>query len=889
MAMTPEQYQQVKQLFHAALERLPGERPAFLDAACAGSRALRQAVEQLLAAHEQAASFIEAPALQAAAPLFITEATEAAAAVEGRCIGPYRIIGALGHGGMGAVYLAARADDQYRKQVAIKLIRRGLDTQEIIRRFIGERQILADLDHPNIARLLDGGTTPDGLPYIVMEFVEGLPLIEHCDRRRLTTVERLKLFRSVCAAVHYAHQNLVIHRDIKPSNILVTADGMAKLLDFGIAKLLQADAAEQGGEATRTGLRALTPEYASPEQIRGERMTTASDVYSLGVVLYQLLTGLRPYRLKTDDPLEISRAVCEQQPEKPSQAMADGGLRMADSGERSVALSSRLRNPDNESPLIRGLSKPQAASRNPKFLRGDLDNIILTAMRKEPQRRYASVEQFADDIRRSMEGLPVLARQDTFGYRAAKFIRRNKALAAAAALIALTLVAGIIATAWQARRAAEQSRLATEQRDRARLEQAKAERINAFLQQMLAYANPSWYAPGKDKRRDLTVLEALDEAARRIDQELSEQPEIKAEIHTTIGDTYRALGRLQSAEAHFTAALELRRALFGDRHVKVAESLYYLGGVKTLQGDWQVGEQLYRDALAIQRAMPNEGNNLPYMLLDLGNLLLTKGDTQAAALFGEALEIFRSKYGEAHTTVAIAREYLGMAYQERGDDERAQDEFEAALGVYEQTPGSLAAVSLLRLGEIHISRRQYQEGEALIHRALDQYAWRYGEKHFLALGARNYLVYLALERGDYRTAKREIGKSLRIARQVPAEERSEPHIGEAFAAVLNKTGQPARAEPYLREALRAHSRQLPDTSLSVAETKAALGECLMEQKRYAEAEGWLLQSYESLKASQVAQSPRLKTALNRLVRLYDTWRKPELAAPYRAALSAPPS
>src|SRR2546423_12548191 len=256
--MKPERYQQVKHMFQAALELDTGARQALLDPACGSDVSLRDEVERMLVAHEQAASFIEAPALPRAVPLLVGAA---ATAIEGRSIGPYRIVREIGHGGMGAVYLAARDDDQYRKQVAIKLIRRGLDTQEIIRRFIGERQILANLDHPNIARLLDGGTTPDGLPYIVMEFVEGLPLIEHCDRRRLPTVERLKLFRSVCAAVHYAHQNLVIHRDIKPSNILVTAEGTAKLLDFGIAKVLQADAAEQGGEATRTGLRALTPEY----------------------------------------------------------------------------------------------------------------------------------------------------------------------------------------------------------------------------------------------------------------------------------------------------------------------------------------------------------------------------------------------------------------------------------------------------------------------------------------------------------------------------------------------------------------------------------------------------------------------------------------------------
>lgn len=854
--MKPEQYKQVKHLFNAALELSPDARPAFVDEACGDDRSLKVAVEKLLAAHDRADSFIETPAFDLASGLL---ARHQSPMVEGQLIGPYRIVGEIGQGGMGTVYLSERADDQYSKQVAIKLVRRGLDITEILRRFLAERQILANLDHPNIARLLDGGTTEDGLPYIVMEYVEGLPLIDYCDRHELSTIERLKLFRTVCSAVHYAHQNLVIHRDIKPGNILVNKEGVAKLLDFGIAKVFQPDSLDQGADATRTELRVMTPEYASPEQVKGERATTASDVYSLGVLLYQLLTGLRPYQIKSTDPFEISRAICEAQPERPSAAAS-----------RSVQVRS-----SDQKPLSRQL-------------RGDLDNIIMMAMRKEAARRYSSVEQFSDDIQRYLEGLPVIARKDTFGYRAAKFIRRNKAVTAAGLLIPMTLVAGIVTTAWQAKRASDQARIATEQRDRAQLESVKAERINSFLQQMLAYANPSWYAPGKDKRRDLTVLEALDEASRHIDTEMEDQPEIKAEIHTTIGDTYRAIGRTDLAEPHFEAALDLRRGLFGEHHREVAESLYYLGGVKVLKGDTITGERLYREALAIQRTMPNEGNNLPYMLLDFGGLLTSKGDfAEAVEVFGEARQIFLEKHGADHVTIGISHEYLGTAYLAWGDLETARAELEEALRLFEKIPGGMSATPKLRLGSIHLVRKEYKEAEPLLREALALYVRQHGEKHQGAISARYSLARLYLETGDYKTAKREAEKAMEFYRQMNPGDNPQRSSGLAVLAnIEQRMGRHARAESYLREALRLRSQPDTQSGYEVSDLKGYLGECLTAQSRFREAEPLLIESYDSLKTRQIPQSYRLKQAERRLTVLYERWGKPELAASYRAQLGA---
>jgi len=303
--MEPGRWRQIEELFQAALDSEPSRRDSFLDEACAGDRSLRDEIESLLASYEEG-GFTEAPAFRDGLRLLEKDQSDSLA---GRRIGPYRVIREIGQGGMGAVYLAARADEAFRKEVAIKLIKRGLDTESVIQRFRAERQILASLDHPNITRLLDGGTTEDGLPYFVMEHIQGEPIDNYCEARRLNTVERLKLFQSVCAAVHYAHQNLVIHRDIKPSNVLVTAEGVPRLLDFGIAKLLTPGLGSGADTGSMTAARLMTPQYASPEQVRGETITTASDVYSLGVLLYQLLTGHRPYRLTDSTPAEVERAL----------------------------------------------------------------------------------------------------------------------------------------------------------------------------------------------------------------------------------------------------------------------------------------------------------------------------------------------------------------------------------------------------------------------------------------------------------------------------------------------------------------------------------------------------------------------------------------------------
>ncbi|MCP4662706.1 MAG: serine/threonine protein kinase [bacterium] len=411
--MNPERWQQIKTILDEVLDLPPAQRRAFLDRACEEDPSLRQEVGAYIELDQGLGDFMPEPA----APVDQESPEDTAADLR---IGPYRTLRRIGEGGMGTVYLAVREDD-FEKRVALKLIRRGMDSEEIVRRFHNERQILAHLDHPNVARLLDGGTTEDGLPYFAMDYVEGESIDKYCDARKLSTPERLELFRQVCAALHFAHQNLVVHRDLKPSNILVTADGVAKLLDFGIAKLLSP---QPGAQTVKTepGSRPMTIQYASPEQIRDQPITTASDVYSLGVLFYKLLTGRLPCHLDTCGRLQSMRVICEDEPARPSVAVRRREEIPAAGGTAELTPESVSRTRDGDPRKLR------------RRLADDVDSIALMAMRKEPLNRYGSVEQFSEDIRCHQEGLPVIARRSTFTYRVTKFARRHKPGLAAAPL-----------------------------------------------------------------------------------------------------------------------------------------------------------------------------------------------------------------------------------------------------------------------------------------------------------------------------------------------------------------------------------------------------------------------------------------------------------------------
>jgi serine/threonine protein kinase len=452
MQMTPENWNTAKELFEAALELDSSKRSAFLAENCR-EESVRQQVVRLLSDYQEAGSFLDAPALNPDilapdgpgqipsedASLLHSQSgklpatdirSESEDPMVGRQLGAYKLVRHVGQGGMAAVFLAARADDEYCKQVAVKLVQPGLDSHDLLNRFRMERQTLAGLDHPNIVRLLDGGSTPEGSPFLVMDYVEGSPIDEYCDQHKLSVDDRLHLFGKVCDAVQYAHQNLVIHRDLKPSNILVVDDGTPKLLDFGIAKVLSPEHSAQDLQLTQTGTRCMTPAYASPEQMRGKQVTPSTDIYSLGVVLYELLTGHRPYRLTEHTPAEIERAICEQEPENPSTAVS----RVEDD-------TSSDGRPISKTPELVGQAREAQPDKLRRQLRGDLDNIVLKALQKEPQRRYESVADFSQDIDRHLQHLPVRARPSTFAYRVSKFAQRHKAEVGAAFIVLVVIAA----------------------------------------------------------------------------------------------------------------------------------------------------------------------------------------------------------------------------------------------------------------------------------------------------------------------------------------------------------------------------------------------------------------------------------------------------------------
>lgn len=600
--MTPEHWQKVKSILEKSLELTPNERSEFVEKSCGGDENLRAEVEELLKFEEPESDLLEQDATAA-----MLENDSTVKNLINQQIGHYKIIQELGIGGMGAVFLAERADGEFQQKVALKLIKRGMDSDAVLRRFITERQILASLEHPNIARLIDGGTTSEGLPFFVLEYVEGKTITTYADEKNLSLEERLNLFLEVCSAVSFAHQNLVIHRDLKPSNILITNDGKVKLLDFGIAKLLKA---ETDDAVTATQMHVFTPEYASPEQVCGDKLTTATDVYSLGVILYELLTESRPYKTESRNISEIIKAVCETEPERPSVRISVSDLRKTEFGNKPTASDESKTNP-----------KPQIL--NPKSLRGDLDNIILKALRKEPERRYSSVEQFAQDIRRHQAGLPVTASADTLSYRAAKFIKRNKISVAAAALILITLLGGLFATLYQRNKA---QRRFNDVRQLA----------NSFL---FEFHDAIENLPGSIPARELVVkraIEYLDQLAAESEGDVTLQRELGtayAKIGLIQGNSYHSnLGDTDGAMKSYRRSLEIRQKLADadpknlELQHELADAHEGMGDMLYTTNDLKGGLESYEKAVEIrEKIVATEPESLEYRYY-LANVLGKRGD-----------------------------------------------------------------------------------------------------------------------------------------------------------------------------------------------------------------------------------------------------------------------
>ena len=669
--MNPEDAERVLELFAEAHACPPPQRADFLAQACAGNQAVRAVIESLLADEAPPPSFLEQPVFDRGLGL-LTDAEAASELQAGDTLGDCRIVSLLGTGGMGEVYLAD--DTVLGRRVALKLIQRG-QSGTLLHHFRHERRVLASLAHPNIARLYGGAVTAEGRAYLVMEYVEGERLDEYCHRRRLGVAGRLALFRKVCAAVAYAHQNLVIHRDLKPANIRVTPEGEPKLLDFGIAKLLEAEPAPPGAEPTLTMQTMMTPEYASPEQLRGEAITTASDVYSLGVVLFELLTGQRPYQLRNRRLDEVVRSVCEDEPERPSTVAG----RTEGSG-----IESRFDLPPDK--LRRRLA-------------GDLDNIVAKAMRKEPARRYVSAAQLSEDIRRHGEGLPVSARKDTPGYRAGKFIRRNKVAVAAAAVVLLAVVGGVAATISQARRANLEAQRAN----------ARFEEVRQLARSFLFEVEPQIdQLPGSIPARRTLVKRAL-EYLDNLSREAGDRRDLRRELaaaYEKVGDVQGRpsqpnLGDYKGALASYRKARDLRQSLVAAdardaqaRH-ELASCDEHLGAILWWSSETAAAEASLREALGLERRLVAEQPRSLEFRRELASILVHLGDipswnlqsAEALSLYGQARPILQALTEEhpldADIALDLARclENSANAQQDLGDYPGAMDSLAQAEGI----------------------------------------------------------------------------------------------------------------------------------------------------------------------------------------------------------------
>jgi serine/threonine protein kinase/tetratricopeptide (TPR) repeat protein len=767
--MTPERWSQIQQKLEVAMTLEPVRRAAYLEELGAADPDMRVQLESLLAQQSTDTNFLKTAAMDS----LRQENSGRRDPMIGRRLGPYEVTDLLGVGGMGEVYRAFRADDQYKKQVAIKLVRAGQDSALVLSRFKNERQILASLDHPNIARLLDGGTTQEGVPYLVMELIEGQPIDDYCDAHKLDITARVQLFMKVCSAVQYAHSRLIVHRDLKPGNILVTTDGQPKLLDFGIAKILDPGGFGDGLETTMTVLRALTPGYASPEQVRGQTITTASDVYSLGVVLYELLTGQHPYGMTARSADAIAHAVLEFEPEKPSSVV------------RRSQVGARPDQAEIAPPAVSALREgvPDKLSRR---LRGDLDNIVLMALRKEPERRYASVEQFAEDIRRHLENMPVIARKGTARYRAAKFFTRHKAGIAATAAVALVLLASLVVTLREARVARQQAEVARQQRARAERRFNDVRKLANSL--MFDIHDSIRSLPGATPARKLLVSRAL-EYLDTLTPEASGDPTLQRELaaaYERVGDVLGSsdnpnMGDFTSASQSYAKALTILESLaasnpsdvnlqiglageyfrvtevlqdLGDftdaketmqraepliqrmaasqdprQQTYVAGLYYYTARVLERTGDTSGALQDYRQAASIlepiaaapqanvfvQAYLPGNYDGIAKMLAVTGKI------DEAVAMAAKAVDLIK-RLSDANPTNATFRSYLGNAYGIAADVQERKGNLETALKLYRQgyeiqkelksaDPNNQQAVLNFGIGDLDVGEILVKQGK----------------------------------------------------------------------------------------------------------------------------------------------------------------------------------
>ena len=773
-------WRSIEEIFQAACDLPAADRPAFLDRACAHDPALRGEVEGLLASSDQTWAFLRDPVRDAAQAIAVDSSSE------GRRVGPYEICEHIGDGGMGRVYLAQRADQVYRQQVAIKFMRADFgDDPEMQLRFRMERQILANLSHPYVARLLDGGVTEDGLPWLALEYVQGLPIDDYCRRNRLSLQDRLQLFVRVCSALEYAHRNLVIHRDIKPANVLVTAEGDPKLLDFGIAKLLASDFST--AVHTRAGMRLITPEYASPEQVRGEPVTTATDIHAMGALLFELLTGNRPFQFQTDSPLEIARTICEKAPTAPSAAAA---------------------------------RDPQHAAVEARRLKGDLDTIVLMAMRKEPERRYASVAQLAGDVQAYLNGYPLLASGDTWRYRTAVFARRHKAAVAGAVLAAVSFTAFGIGMGILARRA-----------DRAR---QTAEREAQFLVGMFQAATPE-----EARGQTITARDLLDRGVARVDRELAAEPQARASLLESIAEAYRSLGLFDPSLALARRSLDLARAAYGPGSVEAGQSMELLAELERDKGRYAEAEPLLRQLIAARRERAGaETPATARRMAELGECLYLEGkDDESIALLQHTLSIDRRN---GPNEGADTRNYLALALERKGEFDRARQLLQEAVDINRRTLGPDSptyAISLHNLGSSLIDRGDLYGAEAQLREGLAIRRRILAPGHPDLFYSLNNLGSVLLQRGEWQAAAPFLQEALDI--QLKSLGPDNPRLAAPLhnlGRIQEERGDYPQARQYFDRALRVLEDAKVSSTWPYAQIISSLGWIDFDEGQFAASE-----------------------------------------------------
>jgi len=838
MKRTVEQLRRIRELFDAVVDLSPAEQRVALDRLAGDDAPLRDDVARLVTNTSDTGALFAAP-LRAGDYLAAVDAVP----LEGTHLGRYDIVRLIGVGGMGTVYEAVRADDQYRQRVAIKLVQRDLDSDLAMARFLRERQILASLQHPNIAVLHDGSVTAEGRPYLVMEYIAGQPITAWCTARALDVRARVALFRQVCRAVHHAHQNLVIHRDLKPGNILVTEDGTVKLLDFGIAKLLDADTGDDALPLTRDSARPYTPEYASPEQIRGEVLKTTSDVYSLGVVLYELLAGRRPHVVASRSPAEIERAVLGEPTRPPSTVVTDAAATTR--GERSAA---RLR----------------------RHIAGELDQIVLMALRPEPERRYASAEALDDDLRRYLNGEPIRAHRDWAGYRLKKFAQRNAAAVTASAFVLLALVGGVITTTIQSRRA--------------RAEQLKEQQVNDFLRTLLSSVKPVTGG------RDVTASELLDAAARRLAFDQTIPVGIRAELETVIGQSDLSLGRYDEAVRHDSAALALTQRLEGATSPATIAAISTIGQAYLQRGDLDHADTAFHHAWALRQSRGGSPDSLLSALIaNLGSLAHYRGDNVASERYQrEALDLRRRLFGAGSDLTAFTLNDLAVTLGEEGRFADAVPLHREAVAVLRKNHvgPTLELASVLNAlataldlsGNPAAADSVYRETLAIRKQLL-------GADHpEYAMTLMNYSGFL-FDQQRYEEAAANSREILALRGKTLPE--SHPAIGSALQTLgrsLDHQGDSAGARGALEESLALRRKYVGAASWLAGNSEGVLGDHFTINKDYARAEPLLLDAIAVVGKAVGPANPRTLLNVRRIAALYTAWGKPAKAAEWQAKL-----